>query len=174
MTPGQASFEDGPYAGLSPYGIAITALERILDLDETGSDAFDEARTIASEAATLAVVASTTAKPAPEPTVTMTPAVARPPFGSVLILALGANESDVSARPAAEALAAQDEGVTVVAVRGVEALRIWHPADATDELAAAMADLAKEIETAGCTGIGGAREIARRIRALAERAGLPS
>jgi hypothetical protein len=41
--------EGGPYAGLGPYGIAVTALERILELD-SGWMSWDEARAIASEA----------------------------------------------------------------------------------------------------------------------------
>jgi hypothetical protein len=51
-TPGRVADD-----GLSPYGIAITALERILDLDAT-RDSWDEARAIASEAAALAVARS--------------------------------------------------------------------------------------------------------------------
>lgn len=56
----------GPYDGLSPYGIAVTGLELILDLDDEERD-WDAARAIASEAATLAVVASTAAAREPQP-----------------------------------------------------------------------------------------------------------
>lgn len=40
---------------MTPYGIAIDALERILELDVSGSHAFEAARAIASEAHGLAV-----------------------------------------------------------------------------------------------------------------------
>lgn len=58
-----APAEDGPYAGLGAYGIAVTALERILDLDPGRTV---EARAIASEAHGLAVAAAAAEQPAPE------------------------------------------------------------------------------------------------------------
>lgn len=60
----------------------------------------------------------------------MTPAVARPELSSVLVLAVGENVPDSSVEALEKALAAATagEGVTVVTVRGVEALRTWHPA----------------------------------------------
>lgn len=61
----------------------------------------------------------------------MTPAVARPELGSVLVLAVGTDAPDSSVEALEKTLAAAtaEEGVTVVTVRGVEALRTWHPAD---------------------------------------------
>ncbi len=78
-------------------------------------------------------------EPAPEPV--MTPAVARPYFGSTLVLAVAEGASDESVASLAEALTAATEGdgVTVVTVQGVEALRTWEPKPAP-ELAAAMAE----------------------------------
>lgn len=58
----------------------------------------------------------------------MTPAVARPPHGSVLVLAVGTGTPEESVRSLEETFAAAAEGVTVVTVRGIEALRIWEPA----------------------------------------------
>ena len=59
----------------------------------------------------------------------MTPAVVRPVFGSTLILAVppGAGEADVQRLRDHLAANAPEDCVTVVAVRGVEALRTWEP-----------------------------------------------
>ena len=64
----------------------------------------------------------------------MTPAVTRPYFGSTLILAVppGADEADVERLRDHLAAAAADDRVTVVAVRGIEALRTWEPQPAPD------------------------------------------
>lgn len=53
---------DDPYDGLGPYGIAVTALERILELDSSWMS-WDEARAIASEAHGLAVAKAAAGKP---------------------------------------------------------------------------------------------------------------
>ena len=67
----------------------------------------------------------------------MAPAVARPSFGSTLVLAIHPDQDDETARKGEEAIKAATarDGVTVVAVRGVEALRMWEPQPAP-ELAA--------------------------------------
>jgi hypothetical protein len=59
----------------------------------------------------------------------MTPAVARPLFGSTLVLAIHPDQDDEAARKGEEAIraATAGDGVTVVTVRGIEALRTWEP-----------------------------------------------
>lgn len=79
----------------------------------------------------------------------MTPAVARPSLGSTLVLAVGEDASDESVASAVKALTAatEGEGVTVVTVRGVEALRAWEPQPKPGEATAlANAALQKAID----------------------------
>jgi len=81
-------------------------------------------------------------QPQPEAGYVITPAVTRPYFGSTLILAVppGADEADVERLRDHLAASAPDDQVTVVAVRGIEALRTWEPEQPADQLAAAMAE----------------------------------
>jgi hypothetical protein len=87
----------------------------------------------------------------PEPPA-MTPAVARPYPGSTIVLAVREGLSDESVASAVAALTAatEGEGVTVVTVRGVEALRTWEP---QPDLAAAIAELDKVQRGAATLGM---------------------
>jgi hypothetical protein len=79
----------------------------------------------------------------PEPPA-MTPAVARPYPGSTIVLAVREGLSDESVASAVAALTAatEGEGVTVVTVRGVEALRTWQPQPAPGALLRSDAETA--------------------------------
>ena len=90
-------------------------------------------------------------EPQPDLPVT-TPAVTRPAWGDVIVLAVREGLSDESVASAVAALTAatEGEGVTVVTVRGVEALRTWEP---QPDLAAAIAELDKVQRGAATLGM---------------------
>lgn len=79
--------------------------------------------------------------------VSHTPAVVRPALGSVIVLALQDSTPETSAQELASTLAALNQGIAVLTVRGVDALRTWEPEQpqAAPELAAAMEQLAMEL-----------------------------
>jgi hypothetical protein len=66
-------------------------------------------------------------EPQPDLPVT-TPAVTRPAWGDVIVLAVGEDFPAGRAQELQDTLAALNQGVAVVTVRGVEALRAWEPA----------------------------------------------
>jgi hypothetical protein len=111
----------------TPHLDELAALKRITDL----------VRLVAITAQSQAAIAAQ--EPQPAPGVAMTPAVVRPSLASTIVLAVADDSSDDSVRELQDTLAALNQGVAVVAVRGVEALRTWEPQPAP-ELAAAMGE----------------------------------
>lgn len=87
------------------------------------------------------VAASETPAPGPP---AMTPAVVRPYPGGTIVIAVREGLSDESVASAVAALTAatEGEGVTVVTVRGVEALRTWEPQPAPGALLRSDAETA--------------------------------
>lgn len=132
QTPGQAAYEafwtrESGFV-VTPWGEALSPSEREAwqAAAQAAIDVFLAGDSVSAESIREALAAQE--QPAPEPEMpVITPAVVRPAWGDVIVLAVGEDFPADRARELQDLLAGLNQGVTVTTVRGVDALRTWEP-----------------------------------------------